>query len=590
MRAQSPDVSRESGETHMKIIIVGGVAGGASVATRARRLSEDAEIIVIERGPYVSFANCGLPYHIGGEIARRDALLVQTPEGLRKSFHIDVRVLHEVAAIDRYTKTVWIRNLTTGQISEESYDHLVLSTGAVPLRPRLPGIDLPGIFSLRNMGDMDWINEWIERNGVQKAVIAGAGFIGLEIAEQLRHRGLAVTVISSNEHVLNSLDFEMAAPIAAELERNGVEVVLGDPVESFERGPGNQIVVNTDRGGRFAGDMVILSIGIRPQSALARNAGLETGPDGGVVVNEFLQTSDPNIWAVGDCVQLKHRVSGEDVHVPLAGPANRGGRLIADNILGKRRPFRGPLGTSIIRVFDLTAASTGLNEQTLQRLELPYQAVHLHPISHAKYYPGAQRLSIKLLFDPSNGKILGAQAVGKEGVDKRIDVIAAAIAGGLTVEELSDVDLCYAPQFGAAKDPVNMAGMVAANVVAGLVDTISWNQLPSGGSDSIILDVRNQSECDAGVIPHSIQIPLPDLRARIHEVPRGRNVIVYCQSGQRSYAACRILSQNGYRCKNLSGSYLTWSAAHESRSATSVPLNAFRSDHELHRALAVAGQ
>lgn len=551
----------------MKIVIVGGVAGGANVATRARRLSESAEIVLIERGPFVSFANCGLPYHIGGEIPRRDSLLVQTPEGLRSSFNIDVRVLHEVTAIDRKTKTVWIRDLVTGRISQERYDHLVLATGAVPIRPALPGIDLTGIFALRDIGDMDRINAWLAQSSVRSVVIAGGGFIGLEVAEQLHRRGIAATIIHSNDHVLNVLDVEMAAPIAAELERHGVEVVLNDAVASFQREPANGISVTTKRGARYTGDMVILSIGIRPLSDLARNAKLEIGQRGAVVVNEFLQTSDPSIWAVGDCVQLKHRVSGRDVHMPLAGPANRGGRLVADNILGRRRPFRGPLGTAIIRVFDLTAACTGLNEQAIQDLNLPYQAIHLHTHSHSKYFPHSQRVAVKLLFDTSNGKILGAQAVGKQGVDKRIDVIATAIAGGLTVEELGDLDLCYAPPFGTAKDPVNMAGMVAGNILAGLVQTISWNEVPADISESIILDVRSKSECEHGVIPHSIHIPLGELRARMSEIPKDRTVIAYCHSGQRSYSACRILSQHGYRCKNLSGSYATWSAAQDSRKA-----------------------
>ena len=550
-----------------KIVIIGGVAGGANVATRARRLSESAEIVLIERGPYVSFANCGLPYHIGGEIPSRDSLLVETPEQLRRTFRIDVRVLHEAVAIDRDTKAVWIRNVATGHVFHERYDHLVLATGAVPLRPGIPGIDLPGIFALRNIADMDRINEWIVRTSAGRAVIAGAGFVGLEVAEQLRRRGLEVTVIDSEDHVLEPFDLEMASPIAAELERNGVKVVLDDPVVSIERGEQDHLVVTTKNGERCPADIAILSLGIRPFSDLAVRAGLQIGLHGAVVVNEFLQTSDPNIWAAGDCVQLQHRISGTDVHVPLAGPASRGGRLIAENILGNRRAFPAPLGTAIVRVFELTAACTGLHERALRELGIACQAIHLHPNSHAKYFPGSERLAIKLLFDPSNGRILGAQAVGKRGVDKRIDVIATAIAGGLTVEDLADLDLCYAPPFGSAKDPINLAGMAAGNIRAGLVNSITWDQIPTA---TTILDVRSQSERDRGSIPQSIHIPLPELRERIHEIPSDRSVVVYCHSGQRSYMACRILSQHGYRCRNLTGSYATWSAGQAGRNRALV--------------------
>jgi NADPH-dependent 2,4-dienoyl-CoA reductase/sulfur reductase-like enzyme/rhodanese-related sulfurtransferase len=558
--------------SRVKIVIVGGVAGGANVATRARRLSEDAEIVLIEKGAYISFANCGLPYHIGGEIPTRDALLVQTPEALRQTFRIDVRVRHEAVAIDRESKSVWIRNLATGETLSESYDHLVLATGAVPLRPSLPGIDLPGIFALRSIADMDRINDWITRTGASRVVIAGAGFVGLEVAEQLHRRGIGVTVIDSENQVLTPFDVEMASAVADELNRHGVQVVLNDAVTGFERGEGDRISVVTRRGDRYEGEMVLLSIGVRPLSDLPRDAGLEIGPRGAVVVNSLLQTSDPQIWAAGDCVQLKHRVSGIDVHVPLAGPASRAGRLIADNILGRRRPFRGPLGTAIVRVFDLTAACTGLNERELRALGVPHQAVHLYPNSHARYFPGSERLAIKLLFDPSNGKVLGAQAVGKQGADKRIDVVATAIAGGLTVDELGDLDLCYAPPFGSAKDPVNLAGMAAGNILAGLVQTVSWDQIPDT-QDTVILDVRNALECARGMIPHAIHIPLPELRGRIGEIPRDRSLVVYCQSGQRSYVACRILSQHGFRCRNLSGSYATWSAGQEARTAAeSKPL------------------
>jgi len=543
----------------MKIVIVGGVAGGANVATRARRLSEEVEIVLLERGPNVSFANCGLPYHIGGEIADRKKLLVQTAEGLRKLFNIDVRELNEVIEIHRSKKCVSIRNLSSGEIYEETYDHLVLSTGATPLRPALPGIDLPGIFSLRDLADMDGIISWLDLKKAKTAVIAGGGFIGLEVAEQLHRRGLSVTVIDSNEQLLMPFDLEMSAPIAAEV-REKINLILSDGVKEFTQS-GDQLEVVTRKGEKLFGDIVILSIGVRPESELARVAGLELGERGCVVVDKFLQTSDPNIWAVGDSVELKHRVSGKAVNIALAGPANRGGRLIADNILGKRREFRGPLGTAIIRVFGLTAACTGLNERTCRIQDLPYKAIHLHPNSHAGYYPNAHPIALKLMFNPTSGEILGAQAVGEDGVDKRIDVLATAIAGGITVEELVDIDLCYAPPFGSAKDPVNLAGMIASNIQEELVETISWDGLSAVKGDVVLLDVRSKLERDNGMIPGSLHIPLPELRARLSEIPKDQTVIAYCQSGQRSYNACRILLQNNIDCLNLSGAYKTWSAA-----------------------------
>jgi len=543
----------------MKIVIVGGVAGGANVATRARRLSEEVEIVLLERGPNVSFANCGLPYHIGGEIADRKKLLVQTAEGLRQLFNIDVRELNEVIEIHRSKKCVSIRNLSSGEIYEETYDHLVLSTGATPLRPALPGIDLPGIFSLRDLADMDGIISWLDLKKAKTAVIAGGGFIGLEVAEQLHRRGLSVTVIDSNEQLLMPFDLEMSAPIAAEV-REKINLILSDGVKEFTQS-GDQLEVVTRKGEKLLGDIVILSIGVRPESELARVAGLELGERGCVVVDKFLQTSDPNIWAVGDSVELKHRVSGKAVNIALAGPANRGGRLIADNILGKRREFRGPLGTAIIRVFGLTAACTGLNERTCRIQDLPYKAIHLHPNSHAGYYPNAHPIALKLMFNPTSGQILGAQAVGEDGVDKRIDVLATAIAGGITVEELVDIDLCYAPPFGSAKDPVNLAGMIASNIQEELVETISWDGLSAVKGDVVLLDVRSKLERDKGMIPDSLHIPLPELRSRLNEIPKDQTVIAYCQSGQRSYNACRILLQNDVRCMNLSGAYKTWSAA-----------------------------
>jgi len=543
----------------MKVIIVGGVAGGANVATRLRRLSEDAEITIFERGEHVSFANCGLPYHIGGEIEDREALLVQTPERLWSRSRIKVCTRHEVIAIDRACKLVTVRDINHQKDLTVSYDHLVLSTGAAPLRPSLPGIDTPGIFTLRDIGDMDQIIGWIEHHRVSSAVIVGGGFIGLEVAEQLHRKEITVTVIESNDQLLVPLDREMARPLKKELERHGVQVVLSDPVTGFSHSPEEKIEVETRSGTRFTSDMVLLSIGVRPDSVLAREAGLEVGERGAVVVNQYLQTSDPAIWALGDCIQFAHRVTGITGIVPLAGPANRAGRLVADNIIGiQKRPYRGPLGTAIIRVFSKTAACTGANEKTLSALGKNYQALYLHPKSHAGYYPGAEQLSLKLLFDPNSGEIFGAQAVGGDGVDKRIDVLATAIAGGLTVEDLISVDLCYAPPFGSAKDPVNLAGMAASNIREGLVRSLTWRQVQELEEPYLIIDVRESGERERGAIPDSLSIPLGDLRERLDKLPHDRLLIASCQTGQRSYNACRILSENGFRAANLTGAYQSW--------------------------------
>lgn len=556
----------------MRLVIVGGVAGGANVATRARRLSESVEIVLLERGEHVSFANCGLPYHIGGEIAERSKLLVQTPKSLADRFRIDVRVRHEVQSINPKQRTIAVRRLDTGEDLALSYDNLVLATGAAPLRPPLPGIDLPGIFVLRDLRDMDGLIDQVS-SGARRAAIVGAGFIGLEVAEQLRHRGLDVTVIDSNAHPLVPFDPEMASIITEELTENGIALRMSDPVSRFEKHADGSIVVGTKSGYTTRADLVLLSIGVAPESRLAANAGLAVSSKKAIIVDEFLRTSDPNIWALGDCVQLPHRISGREAYIPLAGPANRAGRQVADNILGDRRPFRGPLGTAIIRVFTKVAACTGYNERALQTLGLPYRTAHLHPGSHAGYYPGARRISLKVLFDPTSGKILGAQAVGEDGVDKRIDVIATAIAGGLTVEDLIDLDLSYAPPFGSAKDPVNHAGMICSNVLKGVLPLVSTNELPGLGNAVWYLDVRDPTEVSRGAIPGATNIPLNELRTRLDELPRDQTVVVYCQSGQRSHTACQILRQNGISCLHLSGGYLTWSAssaAHSEGASTSL--------------------
>lgn len=447
----------------MKLLIVGGVAGGASAAARSRRLSEDADIILFERGPDVSFANCGLPYYIGGEIAEREKLLVTTPERLRTRFKLDVRTRSSVEAIDRSAKKIRVRDLALGREYDETYDKLILAPGAAPLRPPIPGIDLPGIFTLRNLQDMDRIKERVD-DGVKQAVMVGAGFIGLELVENFVKRGIATTVVELQDQVLPPFDKEMTTPILETLVAKGVAVLLGQSAESFEQTP-DGIVVRLKSGERLPAQLVILGVGVRPENKLAVDAGLEVGPRGGIQVNEFLKTSDPDIYAVGDAIEVKDFVSGDPTQVPLAGPANRQGRIAADNIFGRSVKYRGTQGTAIVGVFDLTAAMTGASEKSLRRANRPFCKVYIHPAHHAGYYPGAEQMTLKLLFAPVTGRILGAQAVGGAGVDKRIDVLAVAIQAGMTVFDLEEMELAYAPQYGSAQDPINMAGFVASGLL-----------------------------------------------------------------------------------------------------------------------------
>lgn len=549
-----------------RLVIVGGVAGGASAAARARRLCEQCDITIFERGPHVSFANCGLPYFVGGEIVEPDALLVQTPESLRARFNLDVRVNTEVARIDRQRRVVLARELSTGREYEQPYDRLVLSTGAAPLRPSIPGLDREGHFTVRNIPDVERIMAWIRDCRACRAVVVGGGYIGLEMTEQLTRRGLRLTVVEALPQVMSPLDPEMAAWLHAELRANGVTPVLGDPVSAFEAPRPSETarasVVVLQSGRRLEADVVVLAMGVKPETALAREAGLELGALGGVRVNEHMQTSDPNIYAVGDAVEVRDFVTGQWALIPLAGPANRQGRIAADHIFGRRSRYEGTLGTAILRLFNLTAACTGANEKCLRRAGIPYEAVHLHPNSHAGYYPGAEPIAMKLLFAPDTGRLLGAQAVGREGVDKRIDVLAAALKARMTVHELAELELAYAPPFGSAKDPVNLAGMAAQNVVAGDVRLAQWREIATlDPAQTRLLDVRTQAERQKGFIPGSMHIPLDELRARLDELPRDKELIVYCQSGQRSYFACRLLAQNGFRVRNLTGSYRTWKTA-----------------------------
>jgi NADPH-dependent 2,4-dienoyl-CoA reductase/sulfur reductase-like enzyme/rhodanese-related sulfurtransferase len=544
-----------------KVLIVGGVAGGMSAATRLRRLDENATIVVFERGPHVSFANCGLPYYLGGEITERGKLLVQTPARLKEVFNLDVRVNHEVLAIDREKKTIEVRDRSTNTTYTERYDSLVLATGAAPLVPPIPGIERAGHFTLRNLDDTDRIHAWVGKSDVRRAVVVGAGFIGLEMAEQLVHRGLQVSVVELLPQVLGPLDPEMVAPIHEELKMHGVALYLGDKVERFDEAEGEALAskVVLASGQTLPADVVILGLGVRPESKLAKEAGLTLGPRGGVRVDAHMRTSDPSIWAVGDAVEVRDPITGGEGIVPLAGPANRQGRMVADNIVGRVAAYKGTLGTAIVRVFDLVAGSTGASEKTLTRAGVPFEVVHLHPGSHAGYYPGAEPIHLKVLFDPRTGKLLGAQAVGRDGVDKRLDVFATVLHHEGTVQDLAELELSYAPPFGSAKDPVNLAGMAAQNILAGDVRVGHWHEvegLRKAGAG--LVDVREVSEYDRGNIPGALHIPLGQLRGRLNELDRDREWLVYCQSGQRSYNACRILRQHGYRCRNLTGAYRTW--------------------------------
>jgi NADPH-dependent 2,4-dienoyl-CoA reductase/sulfur reductase-like enzyme/rhodanese-related sulfurtransferase len=543
----------------MKLLIVGGVAGGASAAARARRLSEDAQIVLFERGPDVSFANCGLPYYLGGEIAEREKLLVTTPERLRSRLNLDVRTRSSVEAIDRAAKKVRVRDLASGREYEESYDKLILAPGAAPMRPPIPGVDLPGVFTLRNLQDTDRIKERLDQ-GVKQAVVVGAGFIGLELVENLVRRGIATTVVELQDQVLPPFDKEMTAPIAQRLAAKGVTVLLRDSAESFEQ-TSDGLVAQLKSGKRLPAQLILVGVGVRPENTLAVEAGLEVGPRGGIRVNKHLQTSDPDIYAVGDAIEVQDFVLGGPTQVPLAGPANRQGRIAADHIFGRTdAAYRGTQGTAIVGVFDLTAAMTGASEKALRRANRPYRKVYVHPAHHAGYYPGAEAMTLKLLFDAETGHVLGAQAVGGAGVDKRIDVLAVAIQAGMTVFDLEEMELAYAPQYGSAKDPINMAGFVAAGLLRGEHPQVDVEAALSASPSErpLLLDVRTPGEFSAGHIPGAVNIPVDDLRARLAELPRDRQIAVYCQVGQRGYLATRVLRQNGFSAANIGGGYKTF--------------------------------
>jgi NADPH-dependent 2,4-dienoyl-CoA reductase/sulfur reductase-like enzyme/rhodanese-related sulfurtransferase len=557
----------------MKVIIVGGVAGGASCAARLRRLDENAEILMVERGPYVSYANCGLPYHVGGAIEQESSLLVATEQMFRGLFGIDCRTRCEVVGISPQQRTVDIKNYVTGELITEKYDKLVLSPGAAPIRPPLPGIDLPGIFSVRTVPDARHIREWLDRDtadqggmhsytGMQtvtpakRAVVVGGGFIGLEMTENLIHRGLEVTLVERLNQVMPPLDPEMARLVERYMVRHGVRLELNDGVAGFQQSADGALEVLTASGQRIPADVVILAIGVRPETALAKMAGIEIGERGGIRVDEQMRTSDPDILAVGDAVEVRDFVTGQWALIPLAGPANRQGRIAADVIAGRDSRFRGTQGTSICQIFEGVIASTGASEKVLTQLgETDFEKVYLYPNSHAGYYPGAKYIAIKVIYRKSDGKLLGAQILGEDGVPKRIDSLAMAIQAGFTIYDLEESELCYAPPFGSAKDPVNFAGMVAADILRGDMPIVHWDSVDG----AFLLDVRNPAELEVENVPGALNIPLPELRARLGELPRDREIVVFCRSGQRAYYATRILLQNGFNVSNLAGGMLSHS-------------------------------
>lgn len=546
----------------MNYLIIGGVAGGATVAARLRRMDEKANIILLERGKYVSYANCGLPYYIGDTINNREKLFVQTAKGFTDRFRIDIRTEQEVTAIRPDKKEVEIKNLSTGETYTETYDKLVLSPGAEPLRPGIEGIGSKKIFTLRNVPDTDTIKNYVNTENPKRAIVVGGGFIGLEMAENLHDLGIQVDVVEMANQVMAPLDFSMAAIVHRQLTDKGVGLHLEDGVSRFEEKDGG-VTVHLRSGKQIATDMVLLSIGVRPETKLAKDAGLAIGERGGITVNDYMQTSDADIYALGDAVEVRHLVTGQPALIPLAGPANKQGRIVADNIVfGNKEKYPGSIGTSIAKVFDLTVAAAGANAKLLQRNNIPYISSYTHGASHAGYYPGAVPLSIKILFAPENGKLLGAQIVGFNGVDKRIEMLAQVIQRGGTVHDLAELEHAYAPPYSSAKDPVNMAGFVAENILNKKSRIIQWRELAELPADTIRIDVRTHDEYKLGTIPGFINIPVDELREHLDELPKEKPIVVTCAVGLRGYLAYRILVQNGFKhVRNLSGGYKTWSVA-----------------------------
>jgi NADPH-dependent 2,4-dienoyl-CoA reductase/sulfur reductase-like enzyme/rhodanese-related sulfurtransferase len=550
----------------MKIVIVGAVAGGASAAARARRLGENAEIILFERGEAPSFANCGLPYYIGGVIEQRQALLVAPKERLETRYRLDVRTRTEVTSIDRDKKVVHAKDLETGNEYQQAYDKLILSPGASPLRPPIPGADLPGVFTLRDLDDADRLHEIVQK--ATNAVVIGAGFIGLEMAENMVHRGLSTTVVELADQILPPWDAEMIAPVANYLRQKGIDLKLSDAAEAIEV-EGQAMRVKLRSGQQVAADLVVMSVGVRPENALAVAADLKVGKRGGIQVNQHMQTSDVDIYAVGDAVEVPHFVDQSPTQIPLGGPANRQGRIAADHIFGRDSTYRGTQGTAIVGIFDMVAAMTGHSEKVLTASSQPYLKAYVHPKDHAGYYPGAESLTLKLLFSPADGKILGAQAVGRQGVDKRIDVLAVAIQACMTVYDLEEMELAYAPQFGSAKDPVNMVGFVASGMLRGDHPMVHADRLTidEPNESHYLLDVRSPQEFAAGHVPGAVNVSVDELRNRLNELPRDLTIVVYCQIGMRGYLATRILLQNNFQVMNLGGGYTTYCAFQSSRAS-----------------------
>ena len=554
----------------MKVIIVGGVAGGASCAARLRRLDEKAEILMVERGPFVSYANCGLPYHVGGSIEKESDLLVATEQMFRAIFTVDCRPNTEVVGISAKKKTVDLKDHVSGKVTTEKYDKLVLSPGAAPIRPPLPGIDLPGIFSVRTVADAKNMREWLDRDidrsvgnaftgkdtvsKAKRAVVIGGGFIGLEMVENLVERGLSVTLIEKLNQVMPPLDTEMARLVERYLGKHNVKVELNDGVAGFKKPKTGPLEVKTESGKTYPADIVVMAIGVKPEVELAKMAGIKIGERGGIRVDDQMHTSDPDIFAVGDAVEVKDFMTGQWTLIPLAGPANRQGRIAADVIAGRDSRFRGTQGTSICKLFDAAIAQTGISEKTLKRIgDTDYEKVYLYPNSHAGYYPGAKILVVKFIFRKSDGKVLGAQVLGEDGVTKRIDSFAMAIQMGCTIYDLEESELCYAPPYGSAKDPVNFAGMIAADVLNGDMPIVHWDAVDG----KFLIDVRSPQEVEVESVPGAINIPLPQIRARLAEIPRDKEIAVFCRSAQRSYYATRILLQNGFKVFNISGSMLS---------------------------------
>lgn len=540
-----------------KIIIVGGVAGGASTAARLRRLDENAEIIMFEKGEYISFANCGLPYYIGEIIKEREKLIVQTVDEMSNKFNLDIRNLSEVVKIDKENNKITVKNLKNNEIYEESYDTLVLSPGASPIKPNIRGIeDCDDLYTLRNIPDTDKIKAYVDNKKPRKAIVIGGGFIGLEMAENLRERGLDITLVEAGNQVMAPLDIEMAAIVHDVLIDKDVKLILNDGVKEF-KDKGKRVVLSS--GKEIETDLIILSIGVRPETSIVKEAGIELNERGGIIVDKHMKTSVDNIYALGDAVEIIDFVNKKPAMIPLAWPANRQGRIVADNICGRNSSYKGSLGSSVAKIFDYTVATTGNNEKTLKKLGIDYKAIHIHPGSHAGYYPGAFPISFKMLFNPKDGRILGAQGIGIDGVEKRIDIISTAIKGNLNVFDLQDIEPCYAPPYNSAKDPVNMLGYYASNIMEDLVDIIQWNKVDElDKNNSIIVDVREEFELVTGTFENSINIPLGQLRDRLDEMPKNKNVYVTCQVGQRGYVASRILRSNGINAINIDGGIKTY--------------------------------